>query len=445
MRIFISTFLLFCLYFPSTVLSQTDRGETQPSDSLLIVEYIDIIGNIKTRPRVIHRNLDFTVGQAIDVSALERNYLRLEATNYFTSVSISSKPGSKLGKIGVIIEVKERWWPTLHFEGGHSELDGWYFSPLTVRGDNFLGFGNYNSISLLYGHRMSALDIKFYNPTFLVKDTFIKINVTARSRNFIHYFDAKKYTERVATGELRLTWGGTSGFFSHFHIELESSNVDADSFATYVRNTEEKRLLPPMMLQNVGKVLRHSVTLVAHKDTRDNPFYPTKGFWGAVWTEFSRGDTVHNSNFTKLTFDARAYKSIFNTHVIAARLKVGQATPSTPFYERFYFSGPNSLRGYEDRSLTPVGYGTQLFLTNFEYRFPITSEGFPNHKWTGTFFLDFGGLWQPNDIICSDDICSGAGFGIRVKLPVVGLVRLEWAFPLQVKDYQLHLSLAHMF
>jgi len=72
-------------------------------------------------------------------------------------------------------------------------------------------------------------------------------------------------------------------------------------------------------------------------------------------------------------------------------------------------------------------------------------EGYPNHKWTGTFFLDLGGLWQSDDAISSDTIYSGAGFGIRVKLPVVGLVRLEWAFPLQVKDYQLHLSLAHMF
>jgi len=445
MRRFTITSLLLLLSFATSLFSQTGRSEAIHSDSLFIVEYIDITGTIKTRPNVIRRNLDFSVGQAIDARTLERNYLRLDATNFFKSISISTRPGSQPGRIGVLIEVKERWWPTLHFEGGHSELDGWFFSPIAIRGDNMFGHGNYNTIKLLYGHRLSALDFEFYDPSFIVKNTFLKINLTAQSRGFIHYLDGEKYRENVAGGKIRLSWGGTKGLFSHFQVHLKSNTVEADSFAVLAKDKDEKRLLPEEMLRETGKIQRHSIAFILDADTRDNPYYPCKGFWGAIWAEFSRGNTTHNSNFKRFIFDARVFLRVRKMDVFAVRLKAGRTSASTPFYERFYVGGPNSLRGYPDRYLTPVGYGTRLGLANFEYRFPLTREGFPNHTWTGVFFLDIGGIWKPNEQVYWDSLYSGAGFGIRVKLPIVGLVRLDWAFPLQVRDYQLQLSLSHMF
>ena len=115
--------------------------------------------------------------------------------------------------------------------------------------------------------------------------------------------------------------------------------------------------------------------------------------WGKPFENACQQIPACQTDFAKITFDARLYQRLFGKQVVAFHIKGGYASSGAPFYERFYLGGANSLRGYADRRLTPEGWGTKLILTNSELRFPL-SDGFPNQKVTGVLFFDAGGIWQ---------------------------------------------------
>ncbi|RMF59759.1 MAG: hypothetical protein D6743_15890, partial [Calditrichaeota bacterium] len=164
--------------------------------------------------------------------------------------------------------------------------------------------------------------------------------------------------------------------------------------------------------------------------------------------ELAHDQVGSDVNFSKITLDTRFYKRVFDKEVVAFHFKGGYASQNTPFYERFYLGGANSLRGYPDRRLTPVGWGTKLILTNTEFRFPLSTKNFPYHKSSAVLFFDAGGIWKPGQTVRIDDFYAAAGFGFRIKLPIVGVTRFDFSFPLNKidnNDFQLHISLGHTF
>jgi outer membrane protein assembly factor BamA len=183
-------------------------------------------------------------------------------------------------------------------------------------------------------------------------------------------------------------------------------------------------------------------------DKRDNPVYPVKGYWGVLSAE--RADSFYGSdiNMWKFLLDARLYQAINRRNVFAFHLKGGYTTETAPFYERFYLGGLNSLRGYAYSRLTPIGWGTKLLLTQFEYRFPLSKSKFPYHNHTGVLFFDAGGIWLPGQTPAIDDIFTGAGIGYRVKLPLFGITRIDLAVPLRkfdINKIQLYVTFSQTF
>ena len=106
------------------------------------------------------------------------------------------------------------------------------------------------------------------------------------------------------------------------------------------------------------------------------------------------------------------------------------------------------LRGYGDSRLTPEGWGSKLFHASVELRIPISKNNFPYHKSSLILFYDAGGIWQPGESPDVEDMAASVGFGFRTKLPIVGITRFDFSFPLRNvdnNDFQFHLSLGHTF
>jgi len=107
-----------------------------------------------------------------------------------------------------------------------------------------------------------------------------------------------------------------------------------------------------------------------------------------------------------------------------------------PIFERYFIGGPNTIRGFESRRITPldkntgeeIGGNKELIINN-EFLIPLYSE--IGLKWV--FFFDAGNTWKqgvwPQDF---GDIRYGAGFGFRWFSPM-GPLRLEWGFNLDPK------------
>jgi outer membrane protein insertion porin family len=411
----------------------------------LVIERIDILGARKTRPHVIHRYLSFREGDRITPELIDDNFQTLLATNFFKQVEFSTAPGSEKGKVIVVIEVEERRSPTLEFAGGYSELDGWYISPIGVRYDNLLGTGHYLGLRLMIGDRAGGMNFRFYQPEVFKRHLNFQVDFDVLGRDVIHYFNHREAVQRVSSASLRLGLGGARGAAKYFSAGYQTTTFEPDSTANFVARDSATTSFPPAIAQSLGKKKLGMFWLRLQADTRDNTFFPRHGLWGAFTIETADKNFGGDVKFTRAIFDGRWYQRL-GAGVLALRLKTAATSQTTPFYERFYLGGAYSLRGYAERSLTPVGYGTRLFLGSVEWRIPFAGGNPQKPGLIGAVFFDAGSIGTPATKRRDEETFTTFGFGFRWKAPLVGLLRFDFAYPTQrPDDFRFHLAIGHPF
>ncbi|NIR48329.1 BamA/TamA family outer membrane protein [candidate division KSB1 bacterium] len=436
------------LIFFSSLSHPSVFGQGRGAPPRLTVEKFEFEGNTKTNDEVILRHLTIQPGDTVNPAVLEANQLRLAQTNFFKDVEFYARPGSEKGKVILVIEVQERHWPYFQFEGGHSDLRGWFFVPASLRFDNFFGSGNMIGLRLVLGDRIGKLSLGFRNSNLFDDTAFWDFELFGGGREFIHYLGSDRSTQDVGFGGLRFQIGGQEGLFKHLNFAYRIETHEPDEFIDFSDLDSTTTLLPPDIADDVQETQIGAFSFILNADLRDNPAYPLNGFWGALSFELAHDELGSDLNFPKVMLDSRFYKRLFGRQVFAFHVKGGYTTDNSPFYERFYLGGANSLRGYPDRRLTPVGWGTKLFRSNAEFRFPLSTRNFPFHKFSGILFFDVGGIWQSGQTPKFDDLFSAAGFGFRYKLPILGMTRFDFSFPLNKvdeNDFQFHVSLGHTF
>jgi outer membrane protein insertion porin family len=154
--------------------------------------------------------------------------------------------------------------------------------------------------------------------------------------------------------------------------------------------------------------------------------------------------------YYKIKFKGAWYINLIEKLVLTPRVQfgyLGTYTPSlgvTPF-ERFYLGGDGlsgynnmdgreliGMRGYTNNSLTP-GYpstlgGTVYTKYTFELRYPVSLN--PNATIYALTFLEAGNDWLEWDNFNPFNVYRSLGFGVRVYLPMFGLLGLDWGYGL---------------
>ena len=193
-----------------------------------------------------------------------------------------------------------------------------------------------------------------------------------------------------------------------------------------------------------------AVTLSLRYDKRNDRLQASDGTFANVALEYV--GVGGNKKYTKGHINYRYYKNIFwdviwRNNLTYGVLSSNDPNQELPFNERFLLGGPNNLRGYSylqvgrrkysekafDRTLSdklarvPFG-GTQKFVYNMEFQFPLVDEA----GIKGVIFYDIGGA--DNSLIW-DEFKSDIGFGFRWYSPI-GPLRFEWGLPLDADpDY----------
>jgi outer membrane protein insertion porin family len=180
-------------------------------------------------------------------------------------------------------------------------------------------------------------------------------------------------------------------------------------------------------------------------DNRNQAFFPTHGWWGSLSLDQVNNQSDSLSYYSKIVLDVRTYREITRQWTLAFRGKAAWIEDGAPFYDKFYLGGPNSLRGYEDRSLNPLGYASRLVQGSVELRIPLTRNNFPRHLLSGVLFYDIGQAWSEPDKFDGGRWSTSFGYGLRLNVPFIGLVRLDFAYPIPNYDLRVHLSLGHTF
>ncbi len=425
-------------------------GSAAANDSLALsgtleVESIEISGNTRTRSPVILSFFDFTPGERITRDRLDGSTRRIKESDFFKEVNVFTQPGRQRGSVVIYVEVKERKWPYFQFKGGYNELDGWYLSPIGLRFDNIFGRGNYMGIEFYIGDRLTGLDISYFRPDIFNSGLNFRARLYSRSRQFVHYPQDEKFFQKVDEGGLALRLNRNQGLLKYLWFDAIFGSVTARDEIRSAEDKNDTRPLPPALETYSGKnpVARFVVSL--NVDTRDQPFYPRRGVWGTLSVDQVIVDRVERLNYNKWTLDIRAYRELVHGVTVAGRGKAGWIDDEAPFFDKFYLGGPNSLRGYEERRLNPLGFASRLVQGSAELRFPLTTRNFPRHLLTGVIFYDLGESWAEPARFEYKELHSGVGYGFRLNLPFIGLLRIDFAYPVPEYDLRIHVSLGHMF
>ena len=413
---------------------------------VFVIESIAVEGNSKTSESVILENLSFSVGDKVSEDEINKSIDELKSLNFFRAVNLSPRAGSEPGYLNLIITVKERYWPTVRFKGGFSELDSWYITPISIHFDNIFGFGNYINLDFTIGDRLSSINLNYINPNIFNSGLDFHSRIFIKNHTFVHYLDSLRLKQNVPQSGLSIGFRSRETFFKHFLFALETYTTVPDSFATYGKDKEEYYNFPEQINHFVHDNWKTSAfSIYFNWDRRDKISYPTGGWWTGF--RFTQADKQFGGqvDFTRFVMDARLYKHIYASTVLAVRFKYGIISSEAPFYEKFYLGGPNSLRGFRDRSLSPDGGGDQLYQAGMELRFPIIKKNYPNHFLTGVLFWDRGTNLATGESFNFSECDHSAGFGFRFRLPFIGLVRMDMAYPITEGEYRIHLSLGHSF
>jgi outer membrane protein insertion porin family len=172
--------------------------------------------------------------------------------------------------------------------------------------------------------------------------------------------------------------------------------------------------------------------------------------------------------FYKFKFKGAWYINLFDKLVLTPRLQFAvlgaynNRIGITPF-QRFYLGGDGltgynnmdgrdliGFRGYENNALTP-GYpntvgGTAYEKFTLELRYPISLN--PSATIYGLTFMEAGNDWLQWKDVNPFDVYRSVGVGIRVFLPMFGLLGLDWGYGLDplrgvpgVNGSQFHFSI----
>ena len=153
------------------------------------------------------------------------------------------------------------------------------------------------------------------------------------------------------------------------------------------------------------------------------------------WIEYHKWK-LRSKTYTALTGGQKCF-------VLMTRFELGilgsyNKDKKSPF-ETFYMGGDGmsgystsyaeetvGLRGYENGSLTPygaAGYAYDRFTLELRYPFMLG-----NTTIYGLGFLEGGNAWNQTRDFNPFDIKRSAGVGVRIFLPMVGLMGIDWAY-----------------
>ena len=229
-------------------------------------------------------------------------------------------------------------------------------------------------------------------------------------------------------------------------------------------------------LVNNGTCHNVNLELLLQRNSIDNPLYTRSGsqfsFSVAATPPFSLFDNkdyasmsdqdpekfkmieYHKWKFKAKVFSPLAPISVKRTPVLMTRAEFGflgtyNKHKRSPF-ETFYMGGDGmtgysstyatetiGLRGYENGSIAGNGdyssYGYAYTRLSMELRYPFILE--PSSTIYGLVFAEAGNAWTDMSNYNPFDLKRSAGVGVRIFLPMIGLMGIDWAYGFDEPNY----------
>ncbi|MEI7904289.1 MAG: outer membrane protein assembly factor BamA [Candidatus Firestonebacteria bacterium] len=385
---------------------------------VFFVDKIVIDGNYKTKDYVVEREIRVKAGEPFDGDKLRLSLERIYNLGFFEEVNYNLVPNAAdPDRQTLEIKVKERPTGQMNLGATYSSVDG-ITGYLQVTENNLLGNGQRISATWEFGSVKQNYEFDFLEPYFLNQPVSLGGSVYKMIRSsYVDYSD-----ERIG-GNVR--FGLSDGDFTKWWLTYQYEQINIFNVAATAS---------PIILGSKGVSATSSLSVNWIEDTRDSIFFNTrKGHRYSATFQYAGGLLLGDNNFTKYILDTSWYYRYFAEFVVALHINASYAagfgnTASIPFFERFFCGGTDSVRGYEERALSPrdvnnvaIG-GAFMIYGNLENRFPIAGPLF------GTLFFDFGKSYDSPLSLPATSISTSAGLGIRFIITGAMMIRLDYGY-----------------
>lgn len=310
-----------------------------------------------------------------------------------------------------------------------------------------------------YYSKYTAVSNNFYNSAYMNNMYNYLYGIGSNYYNsYENYYDPDKYLQMMGASigfGKRLRWPD-----DYFMLNVELS------YTRYMLKNWK------YFLVSNGNCNNLNIGITLSRISTDNQLFPRRGseFTASVtltppWSKFNKKDYEHLATdrksptfskeqqekyrwieYHKWKFKARTFTALTEGQkclVLMTRVELGllgsyNRHKKSPF-ETFYVGGDGmsgystgyaqetiGLRGYENGALTPLGgegYAYDRFTLELRYPFLLG-----NTTIYGLTFAEAGNAWTSTNKFNPFDMKRSAGVGIRIFLPMVGMMGIDWAY-----------------
>lgn len=397
------------------------------------VQRVNIVGNARTKDKVIRREVLVTPGDVYSTTRVETSKKRLENLGYFSHVETYPDDTNVPGRKDLTVEVEEKRTGSLNFGAGFSTVDSFVgFVELTqgnfdiMNWPNFTGAGQKFRLRLQGGQQRKDFVLGLTEPWFLDRPLSLGSELFYHEANFLSsVYDQRNYGISIIARK------PITRFLS-MSLEYRLEEIDIFNVSSAVSN---------LISIDKGAHTKSQITPSLIFDTRDNPFISRKGqrivFTPYVAGGFLGGDVqtfggdIEASQYFHLPADLIL---LVNGEFAAVNTwgrgkQSGVYGEGVPIFDRLFLGGSNNLRGFDFRDVgpkdpngEPLG-GRTLVRWTVEMTFPIIE------KVRGAVFTD-AGMIDPKAFDLGGRLASDVGIGLRLDLPI-GPIRIDYGIPIQ--------------
>lgn len=417
--------------------------------TLTTIRNIHIRGNTRTRDKVIRRELLVYPGEIYNTVKADQSERRIRNLGFFSSVRTYDESSLLPGERDLIVEVEEKRTGQLMLGAGFSSVDrlvgfvelgqgnfdltGWPY---------FTGGGQKLRLRAQFGTTRKRYELSFTEPWFLDRRLSLGVDFYRSDYEYSDY-DLKRTGAALNIGK---ALPGPNRVNFRYQIE----NVDLYNLADtnrYVFADDPDR---EYYFARESDTTESSFKITLSHDTRNNPFFPTRGNRAQLFGRVSGGIFGFDTDVYRVGFRSWHYVPVWYGHVLSLRTRYEVVeeygdTEEMPITSRLFLGGGRTLRGFDYRDVGPkvirqiaatdggtITYdrpygGRSLAMASLEYTIPLISR----IRLAG--FYDTGNAWIDAFELEVDDLASSYGVGLRLDMPGFP-IRIDRAWVIENDD-----------
>ena len=434
------------------------------------INKVTVAGNVKTNDRVIMREIRTKPGQLFSRADIIRTQRELAQLGYFDQekLGVNPIPNPADGTVDIEYTVEEKPADQLELSGGYGANQlvgtlGISFNNFSAR--NFFKKGAWRPLPSGDGQKLSLraqTNGKYYQS---YNASFTEPWLGGKKPNS---FSVTVFHSIQTSGSASDNVGKQSITISGVSLGLGKRLKKPDDYFTIYHEVSYQYYT----LQNYGGTFLFSngtsnnlsFQETISRNSIDAPIYPRTGSQLSFTLQLTPPYSLFNSVDYKTASDAVKYKFIeyhkwkftsswftklagnliLNTKIQYGFLGLYNRNLGASPFERFYLGGDGlsgfsldgreiiALRGYENNSVTPqnsngaqIG-GTIFDKYTFELRYPVSLN--PSATIYFLSFAEAGNSWLNFKEFNPFSMKRSLGFGIRIFLPVFGLLGLDYGY-----------------